>query len=147
MANKTQTIINQFVISDIVNVPCDSVFANLLPQLCTITRPYDASEGVKKVNEYGEVIMTHSVAQIIGTDVPVRAESISQRGKTGFVIEVQGGEVRATYRFFFCPEVDIKDNDVVVMGAREYQTILVSPFYDASELHHKEVLLRRIDNL
>ena len=39
MANKTQTIINQFAINDIVDVPCEGTFLNLLPQVCDISRP------------------------------------------------------------------------------------------------------------
>jgi len=149
MPNKTQIVINQFAINNIVNVPCDSVFSNLLIQSCTIKRPYDSSEGIKKTNEYGEVVMIHTDSQryTIGTDVSTRVENISQRGKTGFGIEIQGGEVRATYRFFFCPEIDIQNNDIALIGTREYQVLLVSEFYDADSIHHKEVLLRNISNL
>ena len=123
------------------------MFLNLLPQVCDIKRPYDASEGVKKVNDYGEVVMTYAVAQIVGEDIPVRVEYISQRGKTGFNIEVQGGEVRATFRIFMCPNADVKENDVIMVGSREYQVLLSSAFYDYSSSHHLEVLARRIDNL
>ena len=147
MPNKTEQIINQFAINDIVDSSCDGIFLNLLPQVCIIKRPYDATEGIKKTNDYGEVVMTYSTAQIVGTDIPTRVEAISQRGKTGFGIEIQGGEVRATYRFFMCPNIDIKDNDTVCVGSREYQVLLVSRFYDADSVHHQELLCRRIDNL
>lgn len=147
MPNKTQTIINQFAINDIIDVPCDGIFLNLLPQVCTITRPYDANDGTKRTNEYGEVVMIHENVQVVGTDIKTRVENISQRGKTGLGIEVQGGEIRATYRFFFCPEIDVKENDVIVVGSRKYQVILVSRFYDANSLHHLELLCRRTDHL
>lgn len=147
MPNKTQTVINQFVINDIISVPCEGTFLNLLPQTCLIERPYDADEGVKKVNEFGEVVMTYAVAQTVGTDIPVRVENISQRGKMGFGIEVQGGEVRAMYRMFFCPNIDITENDSVVIGSRKYQVLLVSTFYDYDSVHHLEVLLRETSHL
>ena len=147
MGIKNKTVINQFIINNIANVPCDSVFLNLLPQICTIKRPYDSSEGINNTNDYGEVIMTYAEEQVVGTDIPVRTENISQRGKTGLGIELQGGEVRATYRFFLCPSVDIIENDVVIVGSINYQVLLVSRFYDAETLHHLEALLREITHL
>ena len=147
MANQEETIINQFAINNIVETPCDPIFLNLLPQRIIIKRPYDIYEGVKKVNEFGEVVLTHDTAQIIGTDVPARIDPISQRGKTGFIIQVQGGEVFATFKVFLCPEIDIRENDTVTNGTMEYEVILVEDLYGASQLHHKEVLCRRIENL
>jgi hypothetical protein len=147
MPNKDYVIINQFSVNPIIEVPCDSVFLNLLPQVCTLKRAYDKTTGVRKTNEYGEVVMTYSEAQVTGIDVPVRVDAISQRGKTGFNVETQGGEVFATFKLFFCPEVDIIENDSVFIGTREYQILSVSEVFGATAIHHKEILCRRIDNL
>lgn len=147
MPNTEVTIINQFAINNIIETPCDPVFLNLLPQKIIIKRPYDINEGIKKVNEFGEVVITHDIAQIIGIDIPARIEPISQRGKTGFVVQIQGGEVFATFRVFLCPEVDVRENDIIVAGTREYQVLLVEDLYGAEKVHHKQLLLRRTDNL
>ena len=125
MPNKEETRINQFAINNIVDTPCDGIYKNLLAQNITIKRPYDIYEGVKNTNEYGEVVLTYPNAQIIGTDIPSRIDPISQRGKTGFVVQTQGGEVFATFKIFLCPEVDIRENDTVIAGTREYQVLLV----------------------
>ena len=147
MANTTQTKINQFAINTIVETPCDPVFQNLLPQKVTIKRPYDVTEGVKKTNEFGEVVLTFPNSQIIGTDISVRIDAISQRGKTGFNIQIQGGEVFATFQIFICPQIDVKENDSIFLGTREYQVLLVDDLFGASTVHHKELLCRRVDNL
>jgi hypothetical protein len=147
MPNTEHTEINQFSINAIIQVPCDAVFLNLLPQRVVIKRPYDKNTGVRKTNEFGEVIMTYDEAQIIGTDIPARVDAISQRGKTGFVVEVQGGEVYATFQIFMCPEVDVKENDSIFISTREYQVILVDELFGASSIHHKELLCRRVDNI
>jgi hypothetical protein len=147
MPNAEHIEINQFAINNIIQVPCDSVFLNLLPQTVVIKRAYDKTTGVRKTNEYGEVVMTYTEAQIVGTDIPARIDSISQRGKTGFVVETQGGEVFATFQIFMCPEVDVVENDSIFVGTREYQVILVDELYGASSVHHLELLCRRVDNL
>jgi len=147
MANTTEITINQFTVNPIIDVPCDSVFLALLPQTVIIKRPYDATEGVKKTNEFGEVILTYPNAQVIGTDIPVRIDPIRQRGEMGLKIRIQGGEVFATFRAFFCPEIDIRENDSIFIGSREYQAILVDELFGQSKMHHREVFCRRIDNL
>lgn len=147
MGNTQVTIINQFAINNIIETPCDPIFLNLLPQRILIERPYDIYEGVKRVNEFGEVVLTYDIAQVVGTDIPVRIDPISQRGKTGFVVQTQGGEVFATFKIFICPEVDVRENDTIITGTRQYQVILVEELYGASQIHHKELLCRRIDNL
>jgi len=147
MPNKEEIIINQFAINNIVETPCDAIYKGLLCHSITIKRPYDIYEGIKKTNSYGEVVLTYPIAQVIGTDIPARLDPISQRGKTGFVVQTQGGEVFATYEIFLCPEVDIRENDTVTVGTREYQVLLVSDYYGATTLHHKQVLTRRVDNL
>ena len=147
MPNTETTVINQFAINNIIQTPCDTVFLNLLPQRILIERPYDINEGVKKVNEFGEVVLTYDIAQVAGTDIPARIDPISQRGKTGFIVQTQGGEVFATFKIFLCPEVDVRENDTITNGTREYQVLLVEELYGASQLHHKELLCRRVDNL
>lgn len=147
MPNQEEIIINQFAINNIVETPCDPIFFNLLPQKIIIKRPFDINEGIKKVNEFGEVVLTFDIAQIIGIDISARIDPISQRGKTGFIIQVQGGEVFATFKVFLCPEIDVRENDTITNGTREYQVLLVEDLYSADKLHHKELLCRRIDNL
>lgn len=147
MPNATQTIINEFTINNVIQVPCDSVFDNLLPQVGTIKRPYDATEGVKKTNEYGEVVLTYPNAQVVGTDIKMRLDPIRQRGQTGVVVRIEGVEVLSTYRIFMCPNVDVRDNDSIFVGSREYQVLIVDRFYATSKVHHFELLCRRIDNL
>ena len=147
MPNTETTIINQFSINNIIETPCDPIFLNLLPQKIIIKRPFDIDEGIKKVNEFGEVVLTFDVIQVIGTDIPARIDPISQRGKTGFIIQIQGGEVFATFKVFLCPEIDVRENDVISIGTREYQVLLVEDLYGALQLHHKELLCRRIDLL
>jgi len=147
MPNTETTVINQFAINNIIQTPCDAVFLNLLSQTVQIERPYDIYEGVKKVNEYGEVVLTYDIAQVAGIDIPARIDPISQRGKTGFVVQLRGGEVFATFKIFLCPEVDVRENDTIVNGTREYQVLLVEDLYGAETLHHKELLCRRVDNL
>ena len=147
MPNTEHTEINQFTVNLISEFPCDGVFLNLLTQTCTIKRPYDKDNGVRKTNEFGEVVMTYTESQIIGIDIPLRIDAISQRGKTGFNVEMQGGEVYATFQMFMCPDVDIKENDSIFIGTREYQVILVDELYGSNAVHHLELLARRIDNL
>lgn len=147
MPNTETTIINQFSINNIIETPCDPIFLNLLPQKIIIKRPFDIDEGIKKVNEFGEVVLTFDVIQVIGIDIPARIDPISQRGKTGFIIQIQGGEVFATFKVFLCPEIDVRENDVISIGTREYQVLLVEDLYGALQLHHKELLCRRIDLL
>lgn len=147
MPNATITEIGQFTVNNLIEVPCDSVFLNLLTQTCTLKRPYDKTTGVRKTNEFGEVVLTYDEAQIIGIDIPLRMDGISQRGKTGFVVQTQGGEVFATFQIFMCPEVDIVENDSIFVATREYQVLLVEELYGSSKIHHKEILCRRVDNL
>lgn len=147
MANQEETIINQFAINNIIETPCDAIYENLLTQKVEITRPYDINEGIKKTNEFGEVVLTFPIAQVIGTDIPARIDPIRQRGELGFKIRIQGGEVFATFRIFLCPEVDVRENDSMFIGTREYQVLLVDEFYASENLHHKELLCRRVDNL
>ena len=147
MPNTEHVEINQFAINTIVNVPCDPVFENLLPQRVVIKRPFDKTNGVRKTNEFGEVILIYDEAQVIGTDIPARIDAISQRGKTGFNVQMQGGEVFATFQIFMCPQIDVVENDSIFVGTREYQVILVDDLYGASKVHHHEILARRVDNL
>ena len=93
MPNNEYTEENEFSINPLIEVPCDSVFLNLLNQKINLKRPYDKTEAVKNVNDFGEIVMTYPNAQIIGTDIPVRIDAISQRGQTGFVVRIRGGEV------------------------------------------------------
>ena len=147
MANDEKIIINQFSIDSLSRVPCDSNFLSLLNQVAILKRPYDADIGVKKVNEFGEIIMTHPTAPIISTDLPIRIDPIRQRGELGFKVMTQGGEVFATYRAFVCGETDIRENDIITIATREYQVLLVDDLFDFDRLHHKECWSRRIDNL
>jgi hypothetical protein len=147
MPNTEHTEINQFTVNPIVQVPCDAVFENLLIHSCVLKRPYDKTEGVRKTNEYGEVVLTYEEAQVIGTDIKCRIDPVRQRGELGFKIKAQGGEVFASFRAFFCPQIDILENDSIFIGAREYQVLLVDEFSNSTALHHKEVFLRRVDNL
>ncbi len=147
MANTTLIVINQFTINDVIQVPCDSVFEALLPQVGLIKRPYDATEGVKKTNEFGEVVLTYPNAQVVGTDIKMRLDPIRQRGQTGVVVRVEGVEVLSTFMVFMCPNVDVRENDTISLSSREYQVLIVDRLYARSKVHHFELLTRRIDNL
>ena len=91
--------------------------------------------------------MTYQSAPIIISDLPIRIDPLRQRGELGFRVRTQGGEVFATYRAFVCPGVDIRENDSIFLGEREYQVLLVDELFGRSNLHHKEVFLRRVDNI
>lgn len=147
MANASQTFLNQFVINNIIQIPCDIVFEALLPQVGTIKRPYDATEGVKKTNEFGEVVLTYPTAQVVGTNIKMRLDPIRQRGKTGAVVRVEGIEVLSTFKIFLCPNIDVVENDSIFLGSREYQVLIVDRFYARSDIHHFELMCRRVDNL
>lgn len=147
MANDEKIIINQFSIDSLARVPCDSNFLSLLKQVAIVKRPYELDIGVKKVNEFGEIVMTHPTAPIVLSDLPLRLDPIRPRGELGFKVMLQGGEVFATLKAFVCGEVDIKENDIIIVGTREYQVLLVEELFDADRLHHKECWCRRIDNL
>lgn len=147
MATETKIIINQFSILGLSRFPCDSVFLALLNLKGDLKRPFDSNEGVKKVNEFGEVILTYPTAPVIVSNLSMRVDPIRQRGETGFKIKAQGGEVFATFRVFLCGEVDIRENDTISIGTREYQVLLVDDLFDKDKLHHKECLCRRTDNL
>jgi len=147
MATDSKIIKNQFTIQQIAVTPCDSVFLALLPEVGVLKRPYDATEGTRKTNEYGEVVMTHTDAPIVLGDVPMRISPVRQRGELGFKVRMQGGEVYTTVRIFVCANIDVRENDVIHVGTREYQVLLVDDFFDATKLHHKELWSRRVDNL
>lgn len=147
MATGDKNIINQFNIANISRVPCDPDFLKLLPQRVTLKRPYDATEGVKNVNQYGEIIMTYPEAQVIETDLPVRLEPVRPRGDIGLKIEMQGGETFVNVRVYICGNVDVRENDSIFLGTREYQLLLPEEYYDFDKLHHYEVWARRVDNL
>jgi len=147
MANDDQVIINQFSVNSLARTPCDPDFLKLLPEIGVLKRPYDVDIGVKKVNEFGEIVMTHPDAPIIESNLPMRIDPIRQRGELGKTVQIQGGEVFATFRIFVCPDVNILENDILTKGTREYQVILVDELFDSDRLHHKEVFTRRVDNL
>ena len=147
MPDTIKNIFSQFTIQAIPDYPCDARFLALLNQEAILKRPYDANEGIKKTNEYGEVVMTYSEAPIIDSALPIRVDPIRQRGELGFKIKTQGGEVFATFRAFVCPGTDIRENDSIFIGSREYQVLLVDELFGRSNMHHKECYLRRIDNL
>lgn len=147
MANDEKIIINQFSVFSLSRVPCDANFLSLLPQIGSLKRPYEADIGVKRVNQYGEIVMLHPTAPVIVADMPLRIDAIRQRGELGKTVFTQGGEVLATYRIFICGEVDIKENDILRIENREYEVILVDDLFDFDRLHHKEAFCRRIDNL
>lgn len=147
MGNGSHDIRSQFSVTGISRVPCDSVFLNLLPQTGTLKRPYDTTEGVKKVNEYGEIVMTYPEAPVVIEELPLRIDAVRPRGEIGVKILAQGGEVYANFRIFVCGNVDIRENDTLSMGTREYQILLIEEYYDSSKLHHKECWARRVDQL
>lgn len=147
MGNGDQNIINQFNIDNLARVPCDPDFLKLLPQRVTLKRPYDATEGVKNVNEFGEIIMTYPDAPIIETDLPVRIEPVRPRGDIGAKVMVQGIETFVNVRIYVCGDIDVKENDSMIIGTREYQLLLPEEYYDFDKLHHYEVWARRVDNL
>lgn len=147
MADGSKKLFSQFTVQSIVQSPCDSNYSALLNQTAILKRPYDTDEGVKKVNEYGEVVLTYPTAPTVETALKVRVDPIRQRGELGYTIKTQGGEVYATYKIFVCPEVDIRENDSVFLGSREFQVLLVDELFGRSSLHHKECFCRRVDNL
>jgi hypothetical protein len=147
MADGTKVLFSQFNIQAIVDYPCNSRYYALLNQTAILKRPWDINEEVKKVNEYGEVVLTYPTAPTVNSSLKVRIDPIRQRGELGFRIKTQGGEVFATYRAFVCPGTDIRENDSVILGAREYQVLLVDELFGRSNLHHLEVFMRRVDNL
>lgn len=147
MAVGTHTIVNQFSVHALARIPCDSVFLNLLPERAILKRPYDSMESVKKTNEFGEIVKTYPDAPIVKDNIPLRIEPVRPRGDIGFKVETQGGEVFATMRIFFCGNEDVRENDIIVSGTREYQILLVEPYYDFDKLHHLECWARRQDHL
>ena len=147
MADGTKILFSQFNVQAIVDSPCDSRYFALLNQTVILKRPWDANEGVKNVNEYGEVVLTYPTAPVVNSSLKARIDPIRQRGELGYRIKTQGGEVFATFRAFVCSGTDIRENDTLILGTREYQVLLVDELFGRSNLHHKEVFCRRTDNL
>lgn len=147
MPTSTYTIKNQFSFHQVIDIPCDSTFEGLLNQIGILKRPFDALEGVKKTNEYGEIVMTYPDAQIVDNNLKVRIDPIRQRGEVGIKTRTQGGEVFATFRIFTCPGIDIRENDIIQVYNREYQVLLVEPYSGSANLHHNELMARRVDNI
>jgi len=139
------TLVNQFVIQEISGTE-DSNYISLLPQTCKIIRKYDVTEGVKRRNEYGEVITTYTEPQVIGIDIPARIEFLRQRGEIGYQVQIKGGTVFSTHRIFMSPKVNVIENDVIVVGSENYQVQLVERYYDFSNLHHLELFARKVSN-
>lgn len=147
MGSGTKKLYNQFNVQSTVDYPCDSNFYALLNQEAILKRPWDSDEGVKAVNDYGEVIMTYPTAQVINTSLKIRIDPAKTRNKDGFKVETQGGIVTADYTGFVCPGTDVRENDVLCIGTQKYQVLLVDPLFGASNLHHLELRLTRIDLL
>ena len=146
MVDTTKKLYSQFNIQAIVRDPCDANFNALLNQTAILKRPYDAQEGVRVVNSWGEVIMSYPTAPVISTSLKIRIDS-ERRTNEGFKVEVQGGVVTADYKGFVCPGSDVRENDAIELGTRKYQILLVDELFERSKLHHKELRLARVDNL
>ena len=138
---------SQFTLQAIVDSPCDSRFYALLNQTAILKRPYDAQEGVKKTNEYGEVVMTYTDAPVINYALKIRIDRQRTRTSEGFKVEFQGGVVISDYLAFTCPGENICENDIIEIGERKYQVLLVDEMFARSNLHHLEIRMRRIDLL
>lgn len=147
MADGLKKLFSQFTVQAIVQSPCDSGYNALLNQTVILKRPHDTDEAVKKVNEYGEIVLTYPTAPVIETALKVRIDPIKQGSESGYVVKTQGGEVYATFKVFVCPDIDIRENDIITLGTREYQVLLVDDLFSRSTLHHRECLCRRTDNL
>lgn len=145
MAYGTKKLYSQFNIQAIVRYPCDSNFEALLNQTAILKRPYDSDEAVKRVNEWGEVIMTYPTAPVINASLKIRVDTQRRRTAEGFEIRTQGGVVIADYLAFCCPGTDIRENDEIFIGTRHYKVLLVDELFDRDKLHHKEIRLTRID--
>jgi len=146
MADGIKKLYAQFNIQAIVNYPCDANFEALLNQLAVVKRPYRSEVGVRKVNMYGEVVMTYADAPVINSELKIRIDP-ERRTSEGFRVEFQGGSVVADYLAFTCPGEDIKANDTIEIGTRKYQVLLVDELFDRDKLHHLQIRIRRIDNL
>jgi len=147
MVDTSKKIYTQFNIQAIVRDPCDANFEALLNQLAIQKRSYSSEEAVKKVNEWGEVIMTYPTAPIINSALKIRIDPERNRSADGFKVEAQGGILTADYRGFICAGEDVRENDTLEIGTRKYQVLLVDELFERSKLHHLEARLARIDQL
>ena len=146
MATGSKKLFSQFNVQAIIET-ISSNFLALLSQTAILKRPYDSDEGVKHVNEYGEIVLTHPTAPAVNSSLSIRIDPVRGRGANGLTIKTQGGEVIATYRGFVQPTEDVRENDQILIGSREYQVLLVEDFFGARNVHHKELWMRRVDNL
>lgn len=146
MANGTSNLYSQFVIQDIVQSPCDPRFYALLNQSVKIKRPYDTSDGVANVNEFGEVIMKASQAGEAVLVATVNARIVAKKGE-GMRTEFRGKFVDADLKVFTCPEIDVQENDRLEIGGKDLLILRVDYIYRYSRLHHKEILCKLISYL
>ena len=146
MADGLKKLFSQFTVQAIVRDPCDTNFRALLNQIAILKRPWDSDEAVKKVNEYGEIILTYPTAPIINSALEIRIDPES-RSNEGFRVEIRGGVVVDDYKGFVCVGEDVRPNDEIFIGTRAYKVLLVNELFDRDKLHHFELRLARIDNL
>jgi hypothetical protein len=147
MVDTNKKIYTQFNIQAIVRDPCDANFEALLNQTAVQKRSYSSEEAVKKVNEWGEVIMFSPTAPIINSALKIRIDPDRNRSATGFKVEAQGGLITSDYRGFVCPGENVIENDIIELGTRKYLVLLVEDLFERSKLHHKELRLTRLDQL
>lgn len=119
---------------------CDNNFHNLLCEDATIKRP----SSTVTINEYGEVIIDYDTAPVIAN---IKTRLDPEPGRRGLTMQLQGKAVLVEFKAFVCRDIDILENDLLIMGTREYLVIYVEEFFDYGNLHHKEVLLKRTDRL
>ena len=146
MADGIKKLYSQFNIQAIVRSPCDVNFKALLNQTAVLKRPYDSGVGVRKVNDFGEVVMIYADAPVINPALKIRIDP-SRRANEGFKVEFQGGLVTADYLAFTCPGEAIVENDTIEIGTRKYQILLVDELFEREKLHHFQIRMRRVDNL
>jgi hypothetical protein len=147
MVDASKKLYSQFTVQAIVKSPCDANFEALLNQIAILKRPWDSDEAVKKVNEYGEVILTYPTAPVVNSSLKIRVDPRRRGGADGFIVQAQGGEVISDYLAFTCPGEDVRPNDTIVIGTREYLVLLVDELFDRDKLHHLQIYMTRVDNL
>jgi hypothetical protein len=147
MVDTTKKLYTQFNIQAIVRDPCDANFEALLNQVAVQKRPYDSNEGVRVVNDYGEVLLSYPTAPIINSSLKIRVDRERNRTAEGLRVETQGGVVTADYRGFVCAGSDVCENDELFIGVRHYKVLVVDELFEREKLHHLELRLSRLDLL
>ena len=147
MVDTTKRLYSQFNIQAIVRSPCDANFEALLNQVAIQKRSYDSQEGVKVVNDYGEVLLSYPTAPIINSSLKIRIDPEKNRTADGLKIEFQGSVVTSDYRAFVCGGKDVRENDELFIGTRHYKVLVVDDLFEREKLHHFEVRLCRLDLL